>query len=75
MHTLPRKTRERSHWALVSILTAVLLFGMFWVSQYPTYEPVPIPTQPQTDSRSNFDVSDLEASAVNINIPSFEEVL
>ncbi len=74
----PRTTRERSPLAIISLLIAILLFGLFWLWQKETI-------QQQSNSSSLTQINtttlareepipsflQLEASAVNIPIPDF----
>lgn len=73
MHLLEKQ--ERSPWAIVSIILVIIFFGLFWWWQRETIEDQRLP-MPFTEAISNekptLDLSSLEASAVNISIPSFE---
>lgn len=77
-----RTTREKSPWAVISILIAIALFGMFWLwqkQQIASSIPQPMMAQQQpvvrTAPKTTPTINDLEASAANIAIPSFEKVL
>lgn len=78
MRMAARTTRERSPWALLSVLLVVTLFGLFWLWQQRALRretPAPAIYQAATQSmlrEDPLDLSVLEASAVNISIPKFE---
>jgi hypothetical protein len=80
--TYSREDQPRSRWASICILAVVLLFGLFWIWQKRALAPTTVTTTPQpapqtatTTSTPTPSMSDLEASAVNITIPSFEHSL
>ena len=74
---IPQK-KERSPWAIVSILLVVFLFGLFWWWQQRQLPDDSFQQEPATQMRAqesvdtSLDLSLLEASAVNIAIPAFE---
>jgi hypothetical protein len=79
-----RTTREKSPWAVFSVLIAIIVFGMFWLwqkQQITRAVPEEQVSVPQTASITPAQkpvppsMNDLEASAANIAIPSFENVL
>ncbi len=80
MNKLP--TQERSPWAIVSIVLVVVLFGIFWWWQQRSLSDPALPMpfsettsmNGDTSPSSAFDLTSLEASAVNISIPSFESL-
>lgn len=72
------QAKERSPWAIVSLLLVVVLFALFWIWQkksIPLSSPLPEPSLEKTSSEpTRPDLSSLEASAVNIVVPSFESL-
>ncbi len=79
MRSLPQTKEEHSPWALVFLLLAATLFGLFWLWQRgkleesleggaPVQEAAPAPLR-------QVDLDTLEASTVNIAIPAFEDIL
>ncbi len=74
----------RSYWALIVIIVVLILFGLFWYWQTKQispegYEFTPIPSSPYTsqtpsDTEGPINISDLQASAVSIPIPSFDKL-
>jgi hypothetical protein len=78
-----REEQPRSRWASICILAVVLLFGLFWIWQKRAIAPttaITPPPQPVVQTATTTPapapaMSDLEASAVNLTIPSFEHSL
>jgi hypothetical protein len=75
--------RERSPWAIIIIVIVLVIFGLFWwwqkkEAEKPTVFPFSYqassaqPAQVKSDSL-DLQISDLQASAVNISIPNFEK--
>lgn len=83
MNNTPRTNRERSPWAIISVLIVIILFGLFWLWQKQTLQKQNIFIIPTTDNTAEttnspedslFDFSTLEASVVSTPIPYFSEV-
>jgi len=79
MQRTAHHTPERSPWAMRIIALVVILFGLFWLwqqreiarsSEAALSAQPPAPTS--SHQQSSPSLSDLEASAVNISIPTFE---
>lgn len=73
----------RSPWAVGIVFVVVILFGLFWFFQQKEVrienshllQTATVPEQKQNQPHETlYDISHLEASAVNIAIPSFEEL-
>lgn len=86
MNQSSRNNRERSWWALSSIVLVLILFGCFWFWQNSAIEKesafvVPLEETAQNQkttedtSEEEIDFSTLEANAVNIPVPDFESFL
>lgn len=82
MSNAPRTNRERSPWAVISILIIIVLFGLFWFWQKQKLQQQDISVAPSTTNPvviqksqddSLFDFSTLEANVVNTTIPYFSE--
>ena len=72
----------RSPWAVVIVLLVILLFGWFWLLEssrlknesHATPMAIPVVENKSDAIADELDLSTLEANAVNIAIPSFEEL-
>lgn len=77
---LPKEEPTRSPWAVIIIFIVALLFGFFWFRETEHIKEsyiIPVATMPgmPTPKKTNeLDLNTIEASAVNIAIPSFEEL-
>jgi hypothetical protein len=70
----PREEKERSPWALVCILCAVIIFGVFWMLKEQRLRNVPASAAPTSANASAFgELKYLQASAADVSIPSFSE--